>query len=139
MTRLSFPKHDSGHFYLPVLLWGSKDTNPRFTFCLVDTGATKCTIPRTFNEKELGLSVDGSDTNVGTASGQQDLDFVTVPRMCVAELEIKTKEGSFSMKPTDLVVQNFEAWLLDKFIVGMNFLENFDIRLTRKGQLIVER
>lgn len=139
MARLEFPRSIGGHFYLPVLIYGQ--THPIFApRCLVDTGATKCGMPKVLNEKQLSLPVAGHDEDVGTAKGARGFDFVTVPTISL--LELKFKGQQILARETDLQVRNIPTWLCDDeedFIIGMNFLSEFDIILKKNGPMIVER
>ena len=122
-------------FLLAYQNWGDTPNEP--VLALVDTGATKCQIPREFNDTDLGLPIGGRDSNVQTASGLQSYDYVTIPRVTLVKQEIV---GNFlRIQDTDLQEPNVQAWLGESFIVGMNLVTKFDITLRRDGRIIVER
>ncbi len=138
MTRLVFSKGPDGHFYLPMNVYGS-EANSIGVSGFVDTGASKCQILREANNVALKLKVHGHDSDVSTASGHQVFDVVTIPRITLMRITVRSKVGSLLVEETDLEERNVEAWVGDMFILGMNFLSKFDIQLKRTGRIIISR
>jgi len=138
LTKVEFPKDAvTGHYYLPIRIYGKTDTNALFTSALVDTGATKCMIPTIHNDKVLNLPVLGMNHDVRVAGGSMAYPYVSIPRIVIAKVEFPPI-GSMVVTDTDLGERNVETWLGDTFVVGMNFLGRFDVALKKRGVIIVE-
>jgi len=158
LTRVEFTRPRGGHVRLDVLVQG-QSSSPIFFKGFVDAGATVCGIPRSINARFLGLPVVGRDRNVRIASGMQDFDYVIVPKICIARLRMKLhyesvwaqlrrqfEYASMNFEETDLEERNVKAWITDdgteqdeEIILGMNFLEKFDMIWKRNGRIIVQR
>jgi len=138
LTRVEFAKQNK-HYYIPVLISSQGSATPTWAF--VDTGSTKCMVPISFNSSQLRLRVVGHDKNVGIADGSRDIDYVVVPKIAIAipRLEFGPANPLIVFDETDLQETNVETWLGDMFVMGMNFLSKFDVTLTRKGHIVIER
>ncbi len=133
MTRLQF-RRMGAHYFLPVSL--NVGIESLFVKALVDTGATKCSVPIGVNNTYLHLPVVGRNDDVKTATSPQGLEFVRIPKIVVMQ-EIGLA-GTF--QETDIQEQNVETWLSgDQIIIGMNFLNRYDITMTRNGLMTIER
>jgi len=138
LTRAEFPKHVDGHYYLPILISANYSSTfiPRF---FVDCGATKCVIPRLANEKSFHLPVTDPDSNVGTGCGDRDFDCVTIPSISIMKLVVK--QGKMKFIETDLREIDVGCWLSDDedFVLGMSFLSKFNVTMTKKGIIAIQR
>jgi len=106
----------------------------------VDFGATKCLIPKIVNENTLKLPILDRNKDIDTGKGLRDFDVVVIPRMGIARLDLKGDQLVFLM--SGLEEYDVQAWLGDnkqEFILGMNFLEKFDISFKRVGKVIISR
>lgn len=101
--------------------FGVRRLNARF---LLDTGASKCSIPLIVNDRILRLRIQGTDTGIQVAGGTANYDVVVLERMEVIGAK--------------LFVENVEAWLADDFILGMNFLSKFKFKVTEGRKLLLE-
>ena len=109
---------------------------------LVDTGSTKCTIPRKDNELLFHLKKAGTDLAVDTALGPASFDWVTVPKMILMkEVDVKLGNIRFASKleETDLRTENTKAWLGDEYMVGANFIDEFRVTMTRGNSIVFEK
>jgi len=109
---------------------------------LVDTGATKCVIPREDNERLLHFSKAGCDGKVDTALGEASYDWVVVPRMTLMmkrEINIGPLYVTYALEETDLSLDNVEAWLGDDYMIGMNFIDKFDVTMSKAGIMTFRR
>lgn len=95
--------------------------NARF---LLDTGASKCSIPIEVNNQILKLPIQRTDKGIQIAGGSADYDVVILEKMEV----IRTK----------LYVEKVETWLSDDFILEMNFLSKFRFRISEGRKLTIE-
>lgn len=133
MTRLQFRKIGA-HYFLPVSLNVGIET--LFDKALVDTGATKCSVSIGVNNTYFHLPVVGRDDDVKTATSPQGLEFIRIPKIVVMQ-EI-SPAGTF--QETDIQEKIVETWLSgDQIIMGMNFLNRYNITMTRDGLMIIER
>lgn len=109
---------------------------------LVDTGSTKCMVPKVDNDKTFHLEKAGRDKGVSTALGKADYDWVIIPRISLMR-EKQTYIGPFlvtyDLEETGLALENVETWLGDEYIVGMNFMDKFDVTLTKDGHIISKK
>jgi len=128
---------------LPLVAYGNR-LYPRNSILIpqsfVDTGATKCVVPRTFNKRTLRLPVVGRDKDVGTAKGKREFDYVVVPLMVIANISLQ--DGALVVRETRLRVRNVPTWLGaddEDFIVGMSFLRHFDVTMRRSGHIIIRK
>jgi predicted aspartyl protease len=103
----------------------------------VDTGASKCNIPATLNDRIFHFPIVGHDSNVTTASNPRGFDIVTIPRICLSQVTVVSNQ--LQVTDTPLEEQNISAWLGDSFILGMNFLSRFDISMFRNGRITIGR
>lgn len=92
---------------------------------LLDTGATKCSIPVIVNKEILRLPIAGIDKNIQIAGAETTYDYVVLEK-----LEIPN---------TKLSVEKVETWLADDFILGMNFLSKFSFKVIKGNKLIIEK
>jgi len=116
-------KSTNSHFYIPIRIkYAERLLSADF---LLDTGATKCSIPLIVNKEILGLPVAGIDKNIQIAGAETTYDYVVLER-----LEIPT---------TKLSVEKVETWLADDFILGMNFLSKFSFKVIKGNKLIIEK
>jgi len=117
---------------------GGNLTNSRV---LVDTGASKCAIPRELNEKFLHLAIAGVDHGVNTALGGTSYEWVVIPKMTLMrkkEIHIGPIFYAYDLEETDLSQTNVETWLSDCSVIGMNFMGKFDVRMTKDRRIILE-
>lgn len=139
MSKLEFPKAADGHFYLPIIL-PFHDNVIFIPRCFVDCGATKCVIPRLANDNTFHFPKTGVDHNVGTGKGERDFDCITIPQITIMNLEMI--EGTLKFIETKMQEKDVEGWLGDDdddFILGMSFLNKFDITMTKKGTIVINR
>jgi predicted aspartyl protease len=112
------------------------------TRALVDTGSTKCKIPREDNKKFFHLKEAGCDGMVDTAAGLAKFDWVVIPRIVLMR-NVKVKLGDtrflYELEKTDLYLENVQAWLGDDYVIGMNFIDNFDVRMTKDRRIIFKK
>lgn len=141
---MEFPKLHMGHYYLPVIYHATRSPSAQTSFsvpyCLVDFGATKCLIPKIVNENTLKLPILDRNKDIDTGKGLRDFDVVVIPRMGIARLDLKGDQLIFLM--SDLDEYDVQAWLggnKQEFVLGMNFLEKFDISFKRVGKVIISR
>ena len=110
------------HFYIPIgVKYGVKHLNARF---LLDTGASKCSIPFVVNEHVLKLPVQDRDERIQIAGGTANYDVVSLDRMDIIGAE--------------LFVERVETWLTDDFILGMNLLSKFKFKIDKGRKLLIE-
>lgn len=136
---ITFSQHPSGHYFLPIIFYGKKPypyDSILIPQCFVDTGATKCVVPRTFNRLTLQLPIKGRDRDVGTANGKNRFNYVIVPKMTIARISM----GDHGLVYTDtkLQLRNVPTWLGaddEDFIVGMSFIHNFDVTMKKRGNI----
>ncbi len=137
MTRLQFWPVNN-HYYVPLRLWGMEGPQSDPVIALVDTGATKCSIPKSMNDTVFHLPVVDHDSNVITASNPQGYDIVKIPLMTLVRIN-PIGPNNFKFDDTDLQEVNVPAWLASSYTVGMNWLSKFNISLRREGFMIIER
>lgn len=108
---------------------------------LVDTGASKCMIPASYNREYLKLPTLGKTKGVLTADGRADFDNVSIPMIVLVELVLKfgPDYARLTSVKADLQETSVEAWLGKALVLGINFLSKFDIALKRTGFIVVER
>lgn len=135
MTRLDYPTAADGHYYLPISVYGSKGRFVR-GWGLVDTGASKCQIPREENENSLTLPISRRES-VNTAGGARVYSVVNLPRIVLTQVTLAARGPLLKVEETDLIAENVETWLGDMFILGINFLSKFEIKLKRSGRIII--
>jgi len=108
---------------------------------LVDTGASKCMIPVNINNRVLHLPKAGHDSGVITGKGPIELDWVVVPKLTLLFLEEMSRAGSYvtyRTQPTDISATDVKTWLGDDFVIGMNFIEKFNVVLGKDGHIAFE-
>lgn len=138
MPAVTRAKHPSGHYFLFVRYWtnsGQRIDTP--VDALVDTGASKCSIPAALNDRIFHLPVVGHDNNITTALNPTEFDVVTIPKICLSHVTVVSNQ--LEVTDTALEEQNVSAWLGHSFILGMNFLSNFDISMLRIGRITLGR
>ena len=132
MTRLQFSRTGS-HYFIPVSL--NVGIGSLVVRALVDTGASKCGVPVGVNNSYFHLLVVGRDEGVKTATLPQGLEFIRIPKIVV--MQETNIAGIF--QETEIQEQNVETWLTgDQIIIGMNFLNKYDVTMTRNGTMIIE-
>jgi len=99
-----------GTHSLPVLLYDRNGTSFP-TLMLVDTGASKCMIPASYSREYLKLPTLGKTEGVVTADGRVSFDNVSIPRITLAELVLKSGPEYAQLIPneTDLQEANVDA------------------------------
>lgn len=141
MPRVEYDSYVRGRFLVPISIYGP-NLQAGFTLgALVDTGSTKCMIPAYLNDRRLHLPIAGTDGSVETARGRISLDYVMIPRMMLlANARVTDLGAIMAIGPleTGLYADGIEAWLGDYPIIGMNFLDRFDITLGRDRHIIFE-
>lgn len=111
------------HFYIPISIrYEGRILNADF---LLDTGATKCSIPLTVNKEILKLPITGTDRAIQIAGGRASYNYVRLERLEIPD--------------TRLFAMEVDAWLADDFILGMNFLSKFSFKVTKASKLIIEK
>lgn len=116
-------KSINSHFYIPIpIKYAERLLSADF---LLDTGATKCSIPQIVNTEILRLPITGIDKNIQIAGAEATYNYVTLEK-----LEIPN---------TKLFAENVETWLADDFILGMNFLSKFSFKIIKGNKLIIEK
>lgn len=87
----------------------------------VDTGATKCTIPKIINDEIFNFPIKGTD-KVEIAGGKDiKLEIISLPKLSLFYI----LEGEIIY----ISRENIETWLGNLFIVGMNFLRFLNISM----------
>jgi predicted aspartyl protease len=140
LPHIEYDSFFQEQFFVPIVLGLADPNRGVLTSALVDTGATKCMILSTLNEQQLHLPIVGTDRNVGTANGPRDLDYVKLPVMVLANAKVTSERMVMELGPllTDFRLSQVETWLGDMSIVGMNFLEKFDVSLKRNHHIVFE-
>jgi predicted aspartyl protease len=138
MPRVEYPKQRDGHYHLPICIWTATGQQLAPIVAMVDTGASKCVIPKAFNDAALKLPVAGHDSDVKTASAPMGYDYVVLPKVGLVSFALATT-STVTFQTVGLDETDVKAWLGENFIVGMNFLSTFDISLMRKNFISVER
>jgi len=92
---------------------------------LLDTGATKCSIPLIVNKEILRLQIAGTDKNIQIAGAKTTYNYIVLERLDIPN--------------TKLSVEKVETWLADDFILGMNFLSKFSFKVIKGNKLIIEK
>ena len=122
-----------GHFVVPIdLSFKTKDgalVSERFEF-LLDTGASRCVIPiamaRVYGiermRDEKGKIVS---ERVTTANGTVELELVKFEKIRVSNTDLEARK-------------QVESWLGNDFILGMNFLSQFRVRMEYGRKLMIE-
>lgn len=116
-------KSSDSHFYIPLRIkYAERFLSADF---LLDTGATKCSVPLIANQEIFRLLAAGTDKNIQIAGAQTTYDYIVLER-----LEIPN---------TKLSVEKVDTWLADDFILGMNFLSKFSFKIIKGNKLIIEK
>jgi len=136
MTKIRFGAIH-GHYYLPVHLLGPNGPISEPVIAYFDTGASKCSIPREAN-RIFNLPIVGHDDDVSTASNVVGYDVVRIPIVNLMRLEFR-RPNSVRLLDTDLQEPNVEAWLHDRYVIGMNLISKFDIELKHDGWIVIKR
>lgn len=126
-----------GHYYLPVRIWTQQGKSEPVV-ALMGTGATKCSIPSSMNDSLFHFPTIGHDANVITASAPEGYDVVRIPLMNLIRI-LALGSNNFRLEDTDLQENNVEAWLGNRYTLGMNWIRKFTITLPRNDSIIVER
>jgi hypothetical protein len=137
MTKIEFTIF-RGHYYFPLHFLGT-DGRPISEPILAyfDTGASKCSIPIEAN-KIFNLPIVDHDSNVNTASSTVGYDVVRIPLVYFMKL-VFTPPNKLQLMDTDLQEANVEAWLHNRYIIGMNLISKFDFELKRTGHITIAR
>lgn len=125
---------ENNHFTIPIDLTirnkAGEVISERFEF-LLDTGATKCVIPKETvfaYELEPVQYASGTDATeiVSTANGSIMVQLIRAESMGIADTKL-------------LVKGPIEIWLGNDFLLGMNFLSNFRLRMEYGRKLVIEK
>jgi clan AA aspartic protease (TIGR02281 family) len=95
---------------------------------VLDTGACTTTISNELLSR-AGYDCSGdSYSNIITASGIEQVDVLRIP---------KIKLGQFSLNNTEVYVHDFPEESLISGVLGMNVLEQFDVELKFKDDIVI--
>ncbi|MHB2037622.1 MAG: retropepsin-like aspartic protease family protein [Nitrososphaerales archaeon] len=126
-------KAENSHFVVPIDLTIRNNAglkiSERFEF-LLDTGATKCVIPKETARAydiELMHNAGGEEAAemVSTANGSIPVSVVRAESMTIADTTLSVKGP-------------IEIWLGNDFLLGMNFLSHFRLRVEYGHKLVIE-
>lgn len=128
-----------GHYKFPIRITGQPDDIPAVA-ALMDTGATKCVLPRSLND-ELRFPIVQRGEPVTIANSIILYDTVNIPRMEILR-PVFTQSATgltVSFEQTGLHEENVPTWLGGSFIIGMNFIRKFEITMRPNGTITVSR
>jgi predicted aspartyl protease len=141
LTSVEYRRRPDGLYLAAVQIEFQEGKRLAYSGVLVDTGATKCMVPKETNEQVFHFEKVGCDDKVDTGLGPATYDWIVIPKMTLMARRL-AREGetsvTYGLKETDLSQVNVEAWLGDDYVLGMNFIGQFDVRMTRDSRIIFE-
>lgn len=124
---------------MPLRIWGPSQSLPESipVDAYVDTGASKCIIPKLINDRLFHLT-ELPPESVKTGNQPRQFPVVSIPKITLIGVTL-VGPNQIQLKDTNLEETNVLTWLGDSFIVGMNFLSKFDITMKKEGIITVNR
>lgn len=90
------------------------------------------------NDSLFHFPVIGHDSNVITATNPEGYDVVRIPLMNLVRI-LPLEPNNFRLDDTGLQETNVEAWLGNRYTLGMNWVRRFKITLLPNDTIVIER